>query len=153
MKRGTRTLCIRAELSELDAVRRFIEEYATELGLTPDSVYGVVLSTDELITNTVVHGYQGRPGPIEIILRPSGDSLVVVLRDQAPPFDPTLVPAPDTTLPLELRPAGGLGIHLARHFMDSIAHSAPPQGGNELTLVKRGAVQAHPEEETGGVGG
>jgi anti-sigma regulatory factor (Ser/Thr protein kinase) len=49
------------------------------------------------------------------------------------------VPEPDITLPLERRPVGGLGIFLSRKLMDEIRHRALPEGGNEVTLVKRNA--------------
>jgi anti-sigma regulatory factor (Ser/Thr protein kinase) len=55
----------------------------------------------------------------------------------APPFDPTRVPDPDLTLPLEERPLGGLGIYLIRQSVDKMVYRAVPEGGNELTLVKR----------------
>jgi anti-sigma regulatory factor (Ser/Thr protein kinase) len=102
-----------------------------------------------MVANIIIHGYHDRPGVIEIEIGSVGDSLMVCLRDQAPPFDPTRVLAPDITLPLEKRPLGGLGIHLARHFTDAMSHRVMPQGGNELTLVKQGVVRNDPKEETG----
>jgi anti-sigma regulatory factor (Ser/Thr protein kinase) len=63
-------------------------------------------------------------------------ALVVQLCDQAPLFDPTKVPPPDLNQPLEQRRFGGLGVHLARHFTDSIEYCVTPDGCNELTLKK-----------------
>jgi hypothetical protein len=123
----TSLLRISAELNELAAMRRFVEEQMRALEVEPSA---------------------GQPGMIEIEIRPVGDSLEVCLRDQAPPFDPTLVPPPDTTLPLELRPPGQLGIHMARHFVDSMVHRVPPQGGNELILIKKGVVGTRSQEAT-----
>ena len=141
-------LRISAELNELEAMRRFVEEQARALGVESSAVYDVLLAVDELTMNIVVHGYRSQPGTIEVEMRTLGDGLEVRLRDQAPPFDPTLAPTPDTTLPLELRPPGGMGILLARHFMDSMIHRILPQGGNELILVKKGVVGTSPKEET-----
>jgi serine/threonine-protein kinase RsbW len=66
-----------------------------------------------------------------------GEALLVRLRDGAPLFDPTLLPMPDVTLPLEVRPLGGLGIFLMRQSVDDMTYRVTPEGGNELTLIKR----------------
>jgi serine/threonine-protein kinase RsbW len=140
---GTSTLHIPAKLEALDALRRFVEKGATALGADPDALYDLVLATHEAAANTVVHGYQGRPGTIEVDVARQGDALVVRLRDQARPFDPTNLPPPDLDLPLEQRPVGGMGIYMMRQLVDQVIHQLTPQGGNELTLVKRGVFQPH----------
>ena len=40
---------------------------------------------------------------------PAPPAILIRVRDTAPPFDPTRLPDPDLTLPLEERPVGGLG--------------------------------------------
>jgi anti-sigma regulatory factor (Ser/Thr protein kinase) len=47
------------------------------------------------------------------------------------------VPPPDLDLPLERRPLGGMGVHLARTLTDRLDHRILPGGGNEVTLSKR----------------
>jgi serine/threonine-protein kinase RsbW len=131
------TLRTKAELVNLTLIRHFVEERATALGADPTVVPDLLLAVTEATTNIVVHGYRGQPGVIEIEVRRKGNSLVICLRDEAPPFDPRLVPPPDLTLPLEKRPLGGLGIYLISQFMDDMTHRVTSQGGNELTLLKR----------------
>jgi anti-sigma regulatory factor (Ser/Thr protein kinase) len=46
------------------------------------------------------------------------------------------VPEPRLDLPLEQRPLGGMGIHLARTLTDGLDHRILPDGGNETTLTK-----------------
>jgi anti-sigma regulatory factor (Ser/Thr protein kinase) len=58
------------------------------------------------------------------------------LRDEAPAFDPTQAPEPDITLPLHLRPVGGLGIFLARRLMDAMTYRRTSDQQNEVTLTK-----------------
>jgi len=145
MKAGS-SLKIAAQLDQLDLVRRFVEEQAIALGLDTAKMYDVLLSVDEITTNIVVHGYCGRPGIIEVEMQPAGHTLLVYVRDHAPPFDPTTFPAPDITLPLETRPVGGMGIHIARGFVDTMSYRALSQGGNELTLVKKGVIGKSPQE-------
>ena len=140
MKDTHSSLRISAELKQLVVIRRFIEETATAFKADPSAILDMLQAVDEAATNIIVHGYRGQPGMIEIEVRREGDSLVVRLRDQATPFDPTAVPPPDLTLPLEKRPLGGMGIYLARQLMDEMTHRVTSQGGNELTLVKKTAA-------------
>jgi anti-sigma regulatory factor (Ser/Thr protein kinase) len=72
-----------------------------------------------------------------VVVQRSGADLIVILRDRAPTFDPTTVPPPDLTLPLEQRPIGGVGLHLVRHMVDELRHRPRPGGGNEITFVKK----------------
>jgi len=133
-------LRVPAEVSQLAAVREFVEEACDRNRLPPEIVDPLVLAVDELVVNIIEHGYQGRPGEIEVEIESTREAVIVRLRDQAPLFDPTRLPIPDITLPLEQRPAGGMGVYLARLAVDSLTHQVTPQGGNQLTLVKRTAV-------------
>jgi serine/threonine-protein kinase RsbW len=131
------SLRISANLGNLEAVRRFVSENAAGLRRDEAGLQALIQAVDESVTNIIVHGYRGQPGSIEIAVEEAGGCLVIRLRDQAAPFDPTGVPSPDVTSPLEQRPLGGLGIHLARHLVDELTYCPGPEGGNELTLVKR----------------
>ncbi len=130
-------LLVLAEVENLSAIRCWLEDAAADLGADPSAVEGLVQAVDEAATNICVHGYGDKPGPIEIEVTRQADALVVRLRDQAPPFDPTVIPSPDVTLPLERRPLGGLGFFFIRQFTDRVDYSPRPEGGNELTLVKK----------------
>jgi serine/threonine-protein kinase RsbW len=131
----------KAELDNLTLIRHFVEERATALEADPAVVPDLLLAVNEAATNIVLHGYRGQPGVIEIEIRRKGDSVVICLRDEAPPFDPRLVPPPDLTLPLEERPLGGLGIYLISQLMDDVTHRVMSEGGNELTLLKRDSFE------------
>jgi serine/threonine-protein kinase RsbW len=130
-------LRVAAELNNLETIRHFIEESARALHVDQETALDLAQAVDECATNIVEHGYQGQPGSIEIEIEWAGENLAAVLRDHAPPFDPTSMPAPDLTLPLEKREPGGLGIYLARRMVDDIRYRALPAGGNELTMLKR----------------
>lgn len=133
-------LRLNANLSDLEDIRNFVEKYAQRLNVDPSATYDILLSVTEMVTNTIVHGYRGESGPIEIEISQQDDALVVFLRDEAPPFDPTQLPTPDITLPLEQRPVGGLGVYLTREFMDRMSYRQGAGGGNELVLVKEGII-------------
>lgn len=126
-----------AKLENLSQIRDFVETSAMELGHDPDFIYHALIAVDELATNIILHGYQGQGGKLEVQVEQVADDLILRLRDEATPFDPTTLPAPNLTLPLEKRPIGGLGVYLARQAMDEVHHRVTSTGGNELTLVKR----------------
>jgi serine/threonine-protein kinase RsbW len=140
------SLRVVADVKRLAAIRQFIEEQAGALNVAPSIVYDLVLAVNEMATNIVVHGYRGSPGMIELDLHRVDDAIEIRLRDQAPPFDPTRAPTPDTTLPLEKRSLGGMGIYVTRQLIDTMRYHTTSQGSNELTLVKRGAVADNPKE-------
>jgi serine/threonine-protein kinase RsbW len=126
-----------AKLENLGVIRSFAERTAQSLHANQTAIDEMIQAVDEAVTNIIVHGYAGQPGMVELVMQREGDMLVARLRDQAPHFDPTTVPPPDLTLPLEKRPLGGLGVYLTRKFVDQMYYRAMPQGGNELTLVKK----------------
>jgi serine/threonine-protein kinase RsbW len=142
------TLCISADLQNLSAIRQFTEAAAVELQTPSLAIEDLILAIDEAVTNIILHAYQGEPGFIEIEVHRDRDLLLVTLRDQAPPFDPTTVPRPDLSLPLDRRPFGGMGVHLMRESLDGILHRALPGGGNELTLIKKASRSTHSQEDS-----
>ena len=107
------------------------------MGADTEAISDLMMAANEAASNIIVHGYQERSGIIEVEVTQKGDYLEIHLRDQAPPFDPTTIPPPDTTLPLEQRPYGGMGMHLIRQLVDNVTYRFSPQGGNELILAKR----------------
>jgi len=132
------TLDINAEIKNLATIRNFIEKSAEICGINSDSIYDLNFAVNELVTNTIIHGYKYKPGTIKIDLWQKNGSLYVRIKDDAPVFNPLSNPPPEMNLPLEFRPVGGLGIYLTKLYVDEINHSSSPEGGNEVLLVKHG---------------
>jgi len=133
----TSRLRVPAELQNLGVIRRFVQETAIAQGSDRQAVADMLQAVEEAAANIVVHGYCGQPGDIEVEVSLEKAVLAVRLRDRATLFDPTSVPPPDLALPLEERRLGGLGIHLARHFTDSMTYRVTDDGRNELTLRRK----------------
>lgn len=131
------SLRLDAVLEDLPRIRRFVQESAGALGIASGDVPNVVLAVDEAVTNVILHSYAGHGGPVEIEVTRRLGVLVVKLRDEAQPFDPTGIPAPDLSDPVEKRGPGGLGVHLIRQVMDQLIYRRRVDGGNELTMIKR----------------
>ena len=65
-----------------------------------------------------------------------GHELRFVVIDSGVPFDPTAKEKADTSLSVEDRPIGGLGIFLVRELMDSINYERV-DNRNILLMIKK----------------
>lgn len=125
------------EKKDLADIRHFIEVTGSRLCLEASVIAALRRAVDEAVSNIVMHGYQGQAGPLTLDISQKGADLWVCLRDEAPLFDPTQVPPPDTSIPPPLRPPGGFGLPFIRQAIDELRYRPLADGGNELTLVKR----------------
>ena len=123
-----------AERRRLADIRDFVAAQARAACASTADIDNLIQAVDELATNIIVHGYKDGPGEIEIACSTRPDAIIVTLRDRAPHFDATQAPEPNIHLPLEQRPAGGLGIYLARRCCDRFEHRSREGGGNELIV-------------------
>lgn len=103
----------------------------------PDLAHAVNLCLEELITNTIRHGLAGAPDrQIQLRLSRTDEWLEVVLKDDAPPFDPFVeAPAPDLAADVDTRAIGGLGVHLVKSLMDDV-RAFYDGSGNLIVLFK-----------------
>jgi len=100
------------------------------------------LALEEHLTNVMSYGYDdGREHEIRVRLETNASHLVIEVEDDGRAFDPTQVPAADTSLPLDQRPIGGLGIHLIRRSMDEIRYERQA-GRNVVRMSKRLPIAA-----------
>ena len=100
------------------------------------------LVLEEHLTNVMAYAYEaGREHEIVVRLEASDAELVIEVEDDGQAFDPTQAPEADTSLPLDQRPIGGLGIHFIRHCMDEVRYQRRANR-NVLRMVKRLPVAA-----------
>jgi serine/threonine-protein kinase RsbW len=119
------TLPARAE--NVAVVRHVLGAFAEALMLPDTVIEDMRLAVTEACTNVVRHAYaDGEPGPVEILIRPTGDVLQVIVSDAGR----GLGPSDDTTGPglglpliaalthtLEIEPAGNAGSRLRMSFL------------------------------------
>jgi anti-sigma regulatory factor (Ser/Thr protein kinase) len=97
----------------------------------------VNVALDELLANALSHGRTGRdPCSVTVEVELDQERVTVTVTDDGTPFDPFEGDAPDTTLSVEERPMGGLGIHLVGPLMDQVS-SQRREGHNVVVLVKQ----------------
>lgn len=113
-----------------------LETFAAEHGLPAKVRQAADLALEEHVTNVLNYAYADS-APHEIRVRLSCDehTLHVEVEDDGRAFNPLQVPPVDTSIPLEERPLGGLGIHLMREFMDGLDYRREA-GRNVLHMTK-----------------
>ena len=129
-------LSLANDLQAIAGIAARIDAFCEARNLSPQIAYAVNLSVDEILTNTIGYGYDDDGARrIALTLRLEGDTLVVVIVDDARAFDSSLATDPDTESPLEERALGGLGLFLVQQMMDSVDYRRQ-DGRNIVTLTK-----------------
>lgn len=87
-----------------------IDAFCATRGLSPHIHLGVTLAVDELVTNTIGHGYDDGKRRIDLALRIEGETLTVEIADDGGALDPLQAPEPNLGASLRDRARSGLGI-------------------------------------------
>ncbi len=95
------------------------------------------VAVEEIFVNIAHYAYVPDTGDvnIEVTSRKKPREITIVFRDHGVPYNPLEKPDPDTSLPAEKRPIGGLGIYMAKKCMDAMEYEYQ-DGTNILTLKK-----------------
>ncbi len=94
------------------------------------------LVIEELFVNTINYGYSNsRIGTITIFIQSDSKKIIIEIRDDGDAFNPLNNKLPDTSLEIEDRPIGGLGIFLVKTYMDTFEYSYI-DGQNVVSLSK-----------------
>ena len=128
-----------ADLSSLPAIRDYVLATASQAGITGDVPPKLDLVLEEVLVNVANYAYGSDSGDIEVECtvqeNPDSDSRTFCfeLRDWGSYFDPLEADMPDTTIGIDERPIGGLGLLLVTTLSDHCAYTR--QGTmNILTL-------------------
>lgn len=125
------------DLSEIAMVVGKFQEFASKRGLPLELGRRISVIFDDLLNNVISYAFpDGEGHEIEIRTELADNRLTVTISDDGIPFNPLGAGVPDTSLPLESRAIGGLGIHLVRNLVDEVSYQRRI-GRNVLTLVKR----------------
>ena len=130
-------MSVDADPSGLRTVSTAFAEFAEAHSLPADVRRSINISLDELLANALSHGRTGRdPCSVTVEVKLDEERVTVIFTDDGTPFDPFGREAPDTTLPVEMRPIGGLGLHLVGQLMDEVSYQRR-DGHNVVVLVKQ----------------
>jgi len=124
----------RAELAKLEP---FTAGFAAEAGLSDKDLFALQIVVEELVTNVIDYGaVPAGQHAATVELSSDEGELVMRIRDRGREYNPLLREDPDTTLPAEERPIGGLGIHFCKKLTDSQTYERDGEW-NVLTLRKK----------------
>lgn len=138
VKQNTFELKVTSTTGELAAIREFIQEKASQAGVSQKTIDSIILAVDEASTNIVKHAYHFDDSKeIKVHLSFENGSCTVSLTDFGDSFDPDKVPNPDMNEYLRQRRVGGLGLMLIRTLMDFVEYHSVKGKYNRLTMVKR----------------
>ena len=126
-------LVIDAELSEIEKVNRELDGFAKEHEVPGSIIQKLKIAIDELVNNIISYGFdESDDHSIEFSFICSGGQLVVEIIDEGVPFNVFDAAKPDTTLSIEEREIGGLGVLLVNELIDEVAY----QRRNNTNVVR-----------------
>lgn len=123
-----------------EGLRQLSEQLRHDLSQWPlaaDTLDSVLLIVEELLANTIEHGFDQQPPErrrVELHLRPRESRLELEFRDNARAYDPLQRPAPDLDADILDRPIGGLGVHLIKELSVGLSYRRD-RGDNVLTCL------------------
>jgi sigma-B regulation protein RsbU (phosphoserine phosphatase) len=123
-------------IDEVDRLSTFVKDFCNKLDMDRKTASGLRLALEETVVNVINYAYPpGDQGSVVIQADSDRKQVRFTVTDSGTPFDPTSVLEADTTLDVQNRPIGGLGVLLTRKLMDSISYTRR-NGMNVLSLTK-----------------
>lgn len=133
---GTQRLRIGSSVGNLPEVVAWIEGFCASYPPAEAYEHKLQLVAEELLINTIKHGYgeEREDASIWLTLHPQPEGVALVIEDEARAFDPLKEgPRPDTDAGVEERPIGGLGVMLVQEMSDRASYTRDRY--NRLSLV------------------
>ena len=130
-------LTIAATIENIETVTDFVNEQLEAFDCPMKAQMQIDIAIDELFGNIAHYAYNPEIGEATVRVEVIEDPMAVVITfiDNGVPYDPLKKEDPDTTLSIEEREIGGLGIFMVKKTMDDIAYEYK-DGKNILTIRK-----------------
>lgn len=116
-------LVLPARAENVAVIRHVLGAFAQALGLPHTVTEDMRLAVTEACTNVVRHAYVDGEGSIDVVVRPRGAAVEVVVSDSGRGIGPSS----DTTGP-------GLGLPLMAALTDSLAFERSPGAGSRVVM-------------------
>jgi serine/threonine-protein kinase RsbW len=136
MKKTDITLELSSRIYELERLDQRLEQFCHDRSIPDRIIYQIEMAIEEILTNTISYGYfDDSEHRIKITVSSDNELLIFDIEDDGIPFNPLHAKPPDLNCPIEDRAIGGLGIHLAKCYMDDIVYERVANK-NHLTMKK-----------------
>ena len=99
-------------MTNLQGLRDQLKELEETWQLPFKTMFALQLTIEEMVTNAVMHCKKN--ATLDLIVKKLENKLVIIIKDDAAPFNPLELKEPDIDAPAEKRCVGGLGIHLVK---------------------------------------
>ena len=130
-------LTIAATVENIPMVIDFVNEQLEALECPTKIQLQMEIVIDELFSNIAQYAYNPTIGvaTVRVEVEEEPVSVVVTFIDEGKPYDPLAKEVPDTTLDLEEREIGGLGIYMVKQSMDNVIYEY--KNGKNILKVKK----------------
>jgi anti-sigma regulatory factor (Ser/Thr protein kinase) len=110
------------ELHSLESLTNASTNFLEDSMVDAQAVYRINLALEELITNTIRHGYDDYEShEIAVRLEVREDAILATIKDDGHEFDPLTQDMKNPQkVSLEERPVGGLGLHLLKKMLSEM---------------------------------
>ena len=130
-------LTIEATPENVDKAIEFVDEMLEQYDCGMKEQMAIDVAVDELFANIAHYAYNPETGyatvKVDVVKEPLYVEITFV--DNGKPYDPLAKADPDTTLSVEDREIGGMGIFIVKKSMDAVNYEYK-DGRNILTIKK-----------------
>jgi anti-sigma regulatory factor (Ser/Thr protein kinase) len=140
-------ILIHNDISEIAVVRDALEQLGNELSVPMRAITQLQVALDEVVSNVVKYSWPDG-GKHQLLVRITVNAAGVALDiyDDGQPFDPRDAPEPVAPPSGKLPRPGGVGIHMIKKLVDSLAYERI-DGRNHTSLKKNCAIGADSTED------
>ena len=128
-----------ADIQNLPVILDYIDELLDKNNATISAKSQIDVAVDEMFSNIAFYAYpKGLSGKVKVsvIMSKDNEEMTIIFEDRGKPFDPLKKADPNTSLSLEEKSIGGLGIFIVKKTMDFVGYENV-NGHNILTLKKK----------------
>lgn len=125
-----------ADAEHFNEAVRYIRCECEKIVSRENILKNIEIACSEVIANICSYAYEGKAGEFEVLTEEVGHNIKISFTDHGRPFNPLLNAAPDTTVSIADRKAGGLGVFIVRKLMNDVLYRYE-NDCNVLVLIKQ----------------
>lgn len=132
---GVTQRLFKAEQSELQAIRKYVEEELMKYNANARTINQINLAVEEVFINISKYAYKDKQGDCILKIQNNDNKFILTFEDKGIPFNPLEIADPNIELPADERNIGGLGIFITKNVMDDVKYKYENKK-NILTISK-----------------
>ena len=123
---------LKATTDNFTKALEWLNETIKPWNLGPDLANKINVCLEEIFVNIISYAYKEDTGDAKISIEKHDNKIILTFEDEGIKYNPLQKEDPDTTLALNERPIGGLGIFMVKQMTKSIEYDY--ENKNILTL-------------------